>query len=71
MIDPNELADRFAYHQPKDDATREAHERVRTLCDVLAANLNELLPDGRHKTLAVTALEEAMHWGERRDRDQR
>lgn len=61
MLAPD-LDNRFAYHPPKDDATREAHERVRTLCRALAEELNRMLPEGREKSLAVTHLEEVAMW---------
>lgn len=58
-MDPAELAHRHAYHQPKDDATRAAHELVRELTGNLAATLNEVLPEGREKSLALTHVDYA------------
>ena len=56
------LHNRFRYHPPKDDATREAHERVRGLCLNLAEEIDGLVPGGREKALAITKIEEAMMW---------
>lgn len=62
MVDPDELAHRFAYHPPTDAETIAAHETVRRETGDMAALFNELLPDGREKACAFTALEEAMMW---------
>lgn len=62
MIDPAELAHRFAYHPPATDATVNAHETVRREAGDLAALANELVPDGQEKALAMTKLEEFMMW---------
>lgn len=57
-----DLRHRFAYHPPKNDAVREAHEYVRLNLGDLAAELDYLLPDGREKATCLTKLEEAMFW---------
>lgn len=62
MIDPVELAHRFAYHPPTSDETITAHETVRREAGDLAALANELVPDGREKATAMTKLEEFMMW---------
>lgn len=62
MIDPVELAHRFAYHPPASDGAAAAHATVRDECGNLAGLIDELVPDGREKALAVTKLEEAMMW---------
>ena len=62
MIASDELAQRFAYHPPRDADTVTAHERVREWTGQLAAGLNAVLPDGREKSLAITSLEETMMW---------
>lgn len=58
-MDSADLAHRFAYHPP---ATEDAHGRVRQRCHKLADTLNDQLPDGREKSLAITHLEETMFW---------
>lgn len=61
-MDSNELAHRFQFH-PATSPTRGAeHDAVRTRCGDLAAFLNEVVPEGREKSLAVTKVEEAMMW---------
>ena len=35
---------------------------MRESCDQLAAALDDLLPDGREKAVALTKVEEAMFW---------
>lgn len=58
---PDDIANRFDYHRP--DATRVAqHEQVRAAARVLADAINELVPEGREKSTAVTKVEEAMFW---------
>jgi hypothetical protein len=62
MIDPVDLAHRFSYHKPGDAVTVQAHVDVRDRCYRLAEALNEIVPDGREKSLAMTKLEEVMFW---------
>lgn len=54
----DELTHRFTYHAPG-PAARAKHETVREATRDLALFLNEHLPEGRSKSLAFTALEEA------------
>ena len=56
-----DIVNRFSYHAPDADKVK-AHEFVRGLCRTLAAELDEELPAGREKSLALTKLEEAMMW---------
>lgn len=60
-MDSNELQNRFAYHAP-DDEKRRRHELVRDMHYDLAEIVNDLCPEGREKSLAITKLEEAMMW---------
>jgi hypothetical protein len=57
-----EIAHRFAYHPPKNEAAVKAHERVRTLLGDLAQELDALLPADRpqEKAQTLTHLEDAM-----------
>lgn len=59
-----EIAHRFAYHPPQNEATVKAHERVRELLAEAAQELDALLPADRprEKALTQTSLEEAMMW---------
>lgn len=53
-----ELENRFTYHPPQDDRTREAHMMVQELTLMLAKRLCDLCPDGRNLALALTHLED-------------
>lgn len=57
-----EIAHRFAYHPPRDEAAVKAHERVRELLGKAAQELEALLPADRprEEALALTKLDEAM-----------
>lgn len=62
-MDAKELANRFAFHAATSEEKRNAHSSVRNWCDGLASYLNDKLPEGREKALAITHLEEVMMWG--------
>lgn len=59
---PEEIARRFAFHAPATQEKRDEHTSVRQACRRLADELNERLPEGREKSVAVTKLEEVMFW---------
>lgn len=59
----DDLANRFAFHAATTEEKRDAHTSVRQNCRALADFLNEKLPEGREKSLAITHLEEVMFWG--------
>lgn len=60
-VDMNDLTNRFRFHRA-DEAKAAKHTLVRQKCFELAVELNDLLPDGREKSLAITHLEEVMFW---------
>lgn len=61
MMNSDELINRFGYHRATADSAPK-HSRVREICLETATSLNEILPEGRDKALALTALQETMHW---------
>jgi hypothetical protein len=58
---PGDIARRFDHHVP-DTARAEAHRLTRERIKKLALDLQDRLPEGREKSLAMTKLEEAMFW---------
>ena len=63
MDKQEELANRFTFHPATTDKAKMAHGIIRDLCLDLANRFDELLPEGREKSLAITKLEEVMFWG--------
>ena len=61
-MDALDIDNRFDYHPPQTEERKQDHEQVRTSLKSLAHRLNEIVPDGREKSLAMTHLEEAMFW---------
>jgi len=57
----DEERNRFEFH-PATDATGWKHERARNLTHEVASNLSTLVSDGRHRSLMLTSLQEAMMW---------
>ena len=62
-MDAGDIANRFAFHAATTEEKRDAHTSIRQACKRLADDLNERLPEGREKSLAITKLEEVMFWG--------
>lgn len=62
-MDAKDIEHRFAFHAATTEEKRDAHTSVRQQCRQLADALNEQLPEGREKSLAMTKLEEVMFWG--------
>ena len=60
---PDDIAHRFAFHPATTEEKRDEHTSVRQACRRLADELNEHLPEGREKALAITHLEQVMFWG--------
>ena len=62
-MDPQDIEHRFAFHAAPDQEKRDAHGSVRQACRQAADRINELTEPSREQSLAITALEEAMFWG--------
>ena len=56
-----EIANRFTYHQPRDDQPRR-YELLRSLSQQLANTLIAMCPPSRERSLALTKLEESVMW---------
>jgi len=61
-MDSADIENRFAFHAAPDEEKRNAHTAIRSHCWGLADYLNDKLPEGREKSLAITHLEEVMLW---------
>lgn len=61
MNKPVDLEKIFTYHAPKGDQP-ERYVKLRDKAKELAYLINELCPDSREKSLAVTKLEECSMW---------
>ena len=60
-MDVTDLRNRFTYHTPKDDQP-DKYNAIRLSLLALALSLNDLCPDSREKSLAITHLEEVGFW---------
>lgn len=61
-MEASDIANRFNFH-PADSNKAVQHDDLRSACWNLATYLNDSLPEGREKSLAITHLEEVMFWG--------
>lgn len=65
MIGKEEIEHRFGFHKATvegDNATLPKHRDLRLAYKKFAGVLDEVLPDGREKSLVFTALQEASMW---------
>lgn len=60
MVNPK-IENAFTYHQPKAEQP-EKYEALRSKAKELAYLIDELCPDSREKSLAMTKLEEVSMW---------
>lgn len=63
QFDEADLKRRFTFHPANSTEVGNTHDSVRTSLHGCAEDLRELVPPGRELALALTALEEAMMWG--------
>lgn len=61
-MDDSDLRNRFAYHRPSGQGTVELFADLRRAYLELARVVNDVTPEGREKSLAITALEESCMW---------
>ena len=61
-LDRDDIIKRFTHHVPATEQVRATHDYVREEFKAFALQLIPELPDGREKSLAATALEEASFW---------
>ncbi|SPF51230.1 conserved hypothetical protein [Candidatus Desulfosporosinus infrequens] len=61
-MDENELENRFTYHDPK-DGQAQRFEEIRGMGKAFAEIILTLCPPSREQSLAITAIEEAVMWG--------
>jgi hypothetical protein len=51
----------FTYHAPK-PGQPEIYQNIRSIAKELALYINDVVPEGREKAIAITKLEEATFW---------
>lgn len=57
----DDLTKRFTYHAPTPEKVTQ-HEQVREFAYQFALFLNDNVPEGREKSLAITHLEDVVFW---------
>ena len=60
-MDKEDIDNRFTHHAPK-PGQPEIYQDIRTLAKELALEIDEVVPEGREKSLAITKLEEVVMW---------
>ena len=61
MMEALEIESRFTYHPPK-DGQPERYGHIMDAAKGLATCINDLCPDSREKSLAITSLDQAVMW---------
>lgn len=57
----DDLVNRFTYHPPQGDQP-DLFQTIRQIALAFAIALNEMVPESREKSLAITKLEEVVFW---------
>lgn len=57
-----DLVNRFRDHPPATQERADQHTTIRQACLALAMTIDDMLPDGREKSTAITNLEQVMFW---------
>lgn len=60
-MDSADIGNRFTYHKPSGDQP-DRYEKLRAKGREFAELINDLCPESREKSLAVTQLEQAVMW---------
>jgi hypothetical protein len=60
-MEPKTIEHNFTYHQPKEGQPEKCVD-IRAKAKEFALLVNDLCPDGREKSLAMTKLEESVFW---------
>lgn len=60
-MDVSDIKNRFTYHPPSAEQ-KEKYEELRAQALYLANRINQLCPDSRELSLAITNLEQAIMW---------
>ena len=60
-MNPNDITNRFTYHAPTEGQPAK-YETIRAEAKRFAVYVNELCPESREKSLAITELENAVFW---------
>ena len=58
----SDITHRFEFHPATSAEKKLDHSSIRYACKSLAVNIDNNVPDGREKALAITKIEEAMFW---------
>lgn len=57
----NQIGNNFMYHSPK-EGQQEKYEAIRSKAKELAYLIDDMCPNSREKSLAITKLEESVMW---------
>ena len=60
-MDVADLVNRFTYHAPQNGQS-EMYQQLREQAHDLACLINDMCPESREKSLAITNLEQAVMW---------